>query len=186
MGFVSKRPLNLQFPPIHGRRTLWRAHGVVPGNLGVWAFGWEKQGSRFSLLQFVGCRGENLVATHLPSPPSGPPFLPGGKLGPGDLGPPHPQCCSLTGGGPAINSARNEGGVQRSRGGHGSFHFASMQLATQNTSCCSRLTPNWLRTVPVWSIWGEFLLEEGGRAPARIGRFQKEPPSQLDPCGSST
>lgn len=64
----------------------------------------------------MGYRGENLFG--LPSPPSGPPFLPGGKLGPRGSGAPTPtMLASLTGGGPAINRARNVGGVQRSRGG---------------------------------------------------------------------
>lgn len=120
-------------------------------SLGTWAcehLGWESQGSRFSLLQFVGYRGENLFG--LPSPPSGPPFLPGGKLGPRESEAPTPTMpASLTGGGPAINRARNVGGVQRSRGGgHGSFPFASIQLATQNTSCCSRLTPKLPQRTP--------------------------------------
>lgn len=91
----------------------------------------------------------------------------------------------LQGGGPAIYRAGNKGAF---RGGEGALKVSFCSDASDNSGQQLLLTdspPNCFSTVSGQRILGEFLLEERGRAPVRIGRFQKEPPSQTDACGSS-
>lgn len=145
------------------------------------ASGRRRLGSRLSLLQFLGCRGENPVATLSVLASVRASLPPWGELSPREPRAPTPAkpYTSQVGVRPSTG-LRMRGAF---RGGEGARKLSFCLDASGNSEhqLLPRTHPKIALEQTLYGALGVLFTRRESRAPVRIGRFPKEPPFQSGP-----